>query len=297
MGLAAIVGGVALVPLSLAFSLYGKVRAGMPLGPWRRMGRCLHGSPTSAQLRQSAARTAPLDPGHSPAASPRPRRRRQVPLPVTCVLGHAAAAGLAVAAAATTEAGARRTTALLGKDKRSGRISKLSLVAWWPYHLGLQTKLFIQWRKNKGPTGEPLWNKVTPQLYIGGWPKNAEVLPAARDLSVVDVTCELPRTHETGGGYLCLPTWDTHAPDAPAIQSAVDWGLDQMRLGRALYVHCAHGHGRSATVLAAVLIASGQAKGADDAVAVMRAARPKVRLNGKQRAALEAWIDYAAKRS
>ena len=33
------------------------------------------------------------------------------------------------------------------------------------------------------------------------------MLPAAKDLSVVDVTCELPRTHETGGGYLCLPTW------------------------------------------------------------------------------------------
>jgi hypothetical protein len=87
-----------------------------------------------------------------------------VPLGVTVALGHAAAAGLVVAASASTEATARRTTKLLGKDERSGRISPVSIVAWWPYHLGLRTKLWIQWRKNKGPTGEPLYNKVTPQL-------------------------------------------------------------------------------------------------------------------------------------
>jgi hypothetical protein len=27
-----------------------------------------------------------------------------------------------------------------------------------------QAKLFVQWRKNRGPKGEPLYNKVTPQL-------------------------------------------------------------------------------------------------------------------------------------
>lgn len=78
--------------------------------------------------------------------------RAQVPLPVTFVLGHAAAAGIAVAASASTPAAAKRTTALLGKDARSGKISRLSLAAWWPYHLGLQTKLFIQVRPRGGPS-------------------------------------------------------------------------------------------------------------------------------------------------
>lgn len=63
---------------------------------------------------------------------------------MTFVLGHAAAAGIVVAASASTAATAKLTTALLGKDARSGKISRLSLAAWWPYHLGLQTKLFIQ---------------------------------------------------------------------------------------------------------------------------------------------------------
>lgn len=75
--------------------------------------------------------------------------------------------------------------------------------------MGLRTKLLIQFmRKGRGPTAEPLYNKAAPQLYIGGWPKTQGVLPGAGvGVSVVDVTCELPRTHDTGGGYLCVPTW------------------------------------------------------------------------------------------
>jgi predicted protein tyrosine phosphatase len=68
------------------------------------------------------------------------------------------------------------------------------------------------------------------------------------------------------------PAADTHAPDAASIQGAVEWVQGQLGLGREVYIHCAHGHGRSATVLAAVLIALGQAKGADEAVAIMRRA-------------------------
>lgn len=112
------------------------------------------GSPPLARRAAAAAATKP----------PPRRASAQVPLPVTLLLGHAAAAGLVVAVSASSDATAKRTTGLLGKDQRTGRISKLSVIAWWPYHVGLQTKLFIQWRKNKGPKGEPLYNQVAPQL-------------------------------------------------------------------------------------------------------------------------------------
>jgi protein-tyrosine phosphatase len=55
-------------------------------------------------------------------------------------------------------------------------------------------------------------------------------------------------------------------------------------------VHCAHGHGRSATVLCAILISSGEAQDAGDAEALLKAARPRVRLNRRQRAMLEKWM-------
>eukprot|EP00775_Hariotina_reticulata_P005305 gene5305-5540_t len=154
------------------------------------------------------------------------------------------------------------TTWLLNK-RLDGSIGWLSIVAFWPYHLALRGKLYIQRRKSL----EPLYNKVTSNLYIGGWPEQDSWLPQGAP-SVVDVT----------------------SPSPVQIQQGVEWVQRELADGRSVYVHCAHGHGRSATVLAAVLIATGQAATAEQAVALMRAARPRVRLNGPQAAALRAWI-------
>ena len=56
-----------------------------------------------------------------------------------------------------------------------------------------------------------------------------------------------------------------------------------------VYVHCALGHGRSALVVAAVLIARGLASNADEAQARVKAARPGLGLNKAQRAFLSKW--------
>ena len=79
-------------------------------------------------------------------------------------------------------------------------------------------------------------------------------------------------------------------PQSHQIEAGVQWALQQRATGRAVLVHCAHGHGRSATVLAAVLIAEGQARGVDDAEGLLKAQRPRVRLNARQRAALKQWL-------
>ena len=55
-------------------------------------------------------------------------------------------------------------------------------------------------------------------------------------------------------------------------------------------IHCAHGHGRSATLLAAILIADGSAQSIDAAEKVMKASRPRVRLNRRQKGALKQWL-------
>ena len=85
--------------------------------------------------------------------------RHSVPASVTFALAHIAATGFVVAAAAADPV-ARFTTALLLKDRGSGRISPLSRVLLWPYHVGLQFKLFM--RRNRSP--EPLWDLIQP-----GW--------------------------------------------------------------------------------------------------------------------------------
>jgi protein-tyrosine phosphatase len=62
------------------------------------------------------------------------------------------------------------------------------------------------------------------------------------------------------------------APDTLQIQQGVEWAQQQLADGQPVYIHCAHGHGRSATVMAALLIASGKARTAGEAVALMRCA-------------------------
>lgn len=174
---------------------------------------------------------------------------------------------------------------------------------------------------------------------------------------MLDVTCELP-LQLAPPAYLNLAVWDTHAPTPAQIDQGVQWAMQQRAAGRPILVHCAHGHGRSATVLGAILIgeaggatcccrvccrrcsgcccrvccrccscccccygpgcwecggsacqglwlpprpaehllspccdaAEGVAKGAADAEAVMKAERPRVRLNRRQRAALKQWV-------
>ena len=73
----------------------------------------------------------------------------------------------------------------------------------WPFHLFLHLRINIRRMRSK----EPLFQKMSDGWYISGWPHRPDVLPDEADLSVIDCTCEYPRTHNQP--YLCLPTWDT----------------------------------------------------------------------------------------
>lgn len=68
------------------------------------------------------------------------------------------------------------------------------------------------------------------------------------------------------------------------------WILQQRAAGRPVYVHCAHGHGRSTVVLCAALIRAGLAADPRGALSLARAGRPRARLNDRQRTALDAWF-------
>ncbi|EFN58779.1 hypothetical protein CHLNCDRAFT_56882 [Chlorella variabilis] len=205
-----------------------------------------------------------------------------LPLPVSCVLWHVSGSGLVVAVAAS-EALAGRTTGLLGK-RADGTIDPVRFTLLWPYHVGLRAKLALQRRFSS----EPSFDQVTPDHYIGAWPSEQNLVPTVHP-AVLDVTCELP-LQLAPPAYLNLAVWDTHAPTPAQIDQGVQWAMQQRAAGRPILVHCAHGHGRSATVLGAILIAEGVAKGAADAEAVMKAERPRVRLNRRQRAALKQWV-------
>jgi protein-tyrosine phosphatase len=78
-------------------------------------------------------------------------------------------------------------------------------------------------------------------------------------------------------GYQSLPILDATAPKEEQLRWAVEWIAEQAAAGP-VYVHCALGHGRSACVVIAYLLATGAVRSIAEGVRQLRALRPGVRL-------------------
>ena len=208
--------------------------------------------------------------------------------PIDVCAWHAVCVGYAVSIASSS-ALATKTTWLLGK-REDGSMDPFRYYLGYSYQLGIQTKLYLE--RTYGD--EPPFDEIIPTLFLGAWPADESLLPATRQdqkIVVVDVTCELPcRVGGDIDGYHLVPVWDSHAASPDQIQRAVTWAMPYARDPAYLvYIHCAHGHGRSGTVMGAMLIAMGEVDSVDEAIACMKQKRPLVRLNTRQRDALVAW--------
>jgi len=84
-------------------------------------------------------------------------------------------------------------------------------------------------------------------------------------------------------------------PDVQLIEDGVKWLLEQRAEERPVYVHCAHGHGRSTVVLCAALVAAGHANSFEEAFQEVQQLRPRVKLNYRQRKALIEWAERRSK--
>jgi protein-tyrosine phosphatase len=131
-------------------------------------------------------------------------------------------------------------------------------------------------------TGEPVADEVAPGVWVGRRPRRHELPPGIA--IVVDLCAELPEAPGVtdGRAYLAIPTLDATSPTPDQIARAVDAMLAAR--GPA-FIHCAFGHGRSATVAAALLVRRGDAA-LDDVERMLRARRPRIGLNEHQRRAL-----------
>ena len=256
----------AVAALAMSASASGTSRPSQPRRKWKR--------PSHAQV---VAAIAAL-PGIALLAG-----HRHLPTAISFALAHGCATGVAVSIA-SCRAFAGSTTGMLGKSSR-GRIPLWSIALFFPFHAALRAKL---WLKKHVLSREPLHTDVGDGWHIGGWPPSAAALPAG-DPAVVDCTCEFQRTH-SHVPYLCVPTWDTQCPSDPGFRAGVDFAVAQHESGRPVYVHCAHGHGRSAAMLCAILIATGASPSVEAAEAMLKHHRPKVRLNQIQLEGLRAYL-------
>lgn len=156
---------------------------------------------------------------------------------------------------------------------------------FWPY-LALHTLSMWFWAVI---ARERAYDQITPNLYLGRRLMPWDPVPEQGFAAVLDLTCEYPeRADLRRCAYLCLPVLDSRAPTVDQLAQGLRFIQEHMRTGPVL-VHCALGHGRSATVVAAYLLNAGQAADEITAEKVMKACRPDVHLNSFQRAAVRAY--------
>ncbi len=127
---------------------------------------------------------------------------------------------------------------------------------------------------------EPCWNEVAPGIYIGRRPLPRELPGDVR--WIVDLTAEL---HEPGelvrhGHYRYLPTFNRWVPDAAGFRRLT---RELAGVAEPIYVHCGSGLGRSAAVVAALLILRGLAQDVGQAEQRLRRVRSRVYLHPAQR--------------
>jgi hypothetical protein len=145
-----------------------------------------------------------------------------------------------------------------------------SMAARWlflPYRIGAWINARL-WTRN-----DPLAVHVADGVWIGRMPLAHEVaaLPTRR---VVDLCAELPAPRGLAAIH-AHPALDLVPVERAALERAAD-SIEALRRDGPVLVVCALGYGRSAAAIAAWLLISGRASDAARAVAMVRAAKPRV---------------------
>ena len=155
--------------------------------------------------------------------------------------------------------------------KTNGRLPLTARLMLWPYLVGQRASL-AWYRRQCRPH-----DAVTPHLWIGRHlnVREAAQAVAAGVVAVVDLTPDFDEPSIfTRLPYLNVPTLDLTAPDPASLQRAVQFVTTHMQRG-IVYVHCKIGYSRSAAVVASSLLASGDASTVEEALAMIRGARPQ----------------------
>ena len=174
-----------------------------------------------------------------------------------------------------------RRVSFFGKDP-SGRIGVAPFALLWPVHaMNALTFALVRLLSRERHADE-----IVPGVLLGRRLAIGEDarFHASGARAVLDLTGEfIEPAFARSTSYRCIPLLDLTAPTSDELRAGVEW---LRSAPRPVYVHCALGHGRSATFVAAWLLATGAASTPDDAIAQVRARRPRIGLNPAQQAVL-----------
>jgi predicted protein tyrosine phosphatase len=122
------------------------------------------------------------------------------------------------------------------------------------------------------------WDEVVPGVLMGRKLNEREAEEAIRSgvTAVLDLTSEFSETKPfLATRYLNIPILDLTAPTQDQLRQMAEF-IEKNRNGGKIYVHCKIGYSRSAGAVGAYLLASGTATSAEQAIGILRQARPSI---------------------
>jgi protein-tyrosine phosphatase len=136
--------------------------------------------------------------------------------------------------------------------RRDGSVHAVSYVLFAPLHLLSWFSLLVAIRLEQ----EEPFQEISPNVLLGRrlLPREAATLPAHKEIAVLDLTCEFAESRQLRTpDYLCLPVLDHTSPTLEQVRQALAF-VDEHVSRKSVFVHCALGRGRSATIVAAWLL-------------------------------------------
>jgi protein-tyrosine phosphatase/membrane-associated phospholipid phosphatase len=131
-------------------------------------------------------------------------------------------------------------------------------------------------------------NELTQKVWIGARLNKGEAAEAMRRgvTAVLDLTAEFSETPALLNlAYRNIPILDMTELNQAQLQEAVDFITTHTKNG-AVYIHCKIGYSRTAAVVGAYLLASGQVATVDEAITRLRNVRPSIIIRPEARSAL-----------
>ncbi|WP_339470570.1 MULTISPECIES: phosphatase PAP2/dual specificity phosphatase family protein [unclassified Pseudomonas] len=164
-----------------------------------------------------------------------------------------------------------------GFQKRAdGQLTPAARWLYAPYLAAAWINSRLWTRKHPQP------DRVVDNVWLGRIPTTSEQAPFK---AIVDLCAELP-INPQGRAYQSIPVLDLVAPTPDECRQAAH-AIERLRASGPLLVCCALGYSRSATAVAAWLLSTGRAATVENALTIIRTARPDVVLHPAHREALE----------
>lgn len=177
---------------------------------------------------------------------------------------------------------------MIGKNPTTGQIPLWSYLLYFPFHLPsiLYTRIHANNDKRKKVV-VPVASEVQPGWWVGGTYSNELNKEWG---GVIDLTVEFPeRCFDTSKSYKLCAIWDGVPPTPDMLEEAAQFAVEARKKGDVL-IHCAHGRGRSTTLMCAALVRAGLYDNWEDAFEKgIKPGRSVCKLNSRMKNALSEW--------